>query len=36
MREWTENDMRLAIQMVADGSTIRKAAAAFGIARTTL
>jgi lambda repressor-like predicted transcriptional regulator len=36
MHEWTEEDMQRALQMVADGHSLRKAAAANGIGKSTL
>jgi lambda repressor-like predicted transcriptional regulator len=36
MYEWTEKDMERALQMVADGVSLRKAAAENGISKTTL
>jgi hypothetical protein len=36
MHEWTEKDMERALQMVADGVSLRKAVAENGISKTTL
>jgi hypothetical protein len=36
MHEWTEKDMERALQMVADGISVRRAALVNGISRSTL
>lgn len=36
MHEWTEKDMERALQMVADGVSLRKAAAENGISKITV
>jgi transposase-like protein len=36
MTKFTEKDMRAAIQAVAEGSSVNKVAAAYGVTRLTL